>query len=75
MGGLRADGEWICKERLRNRRMLMSGGGGGGFVWIYLRPNLLNTETLVSFFQHTTHNYLFFCFRGGVMGLPEPMPP
>lgn len=35
----------------------------------YLRPNLLHMEKLVHFL------YFFFCFLGGVMGLPLLMPP
>lgn len=35
----------------------------------YLRPNLLHTR------RFGWYNYFFFCFLGGVMGLPVLMPP
>ena len=35
----------------------------------YFRPNLLHTGSL------RWHIYFFFCFLGGVIGLPVVMPP
>lgn len=37
---------------------------------VYLRPNLLHTESTCWYIY-----FLFFCFRGGVTGLPVLMPP
>lgn len=57
-------------SRPRGSRILVMEEGRREMTWrIYRRPNLLHMEKLVLI------PYFFFCFRGGVMGLPELEPP